>query len=545
MNSNISPSLKKQHQQAKQTVDRFVRRFEPSYRQLVRHAALPLVLTPELLNYLRNQFLRSEELQVPWVAEVDLLLSDLCKPVGYEQYAMDIDVRAYLLAEMQQDESGVKQMQEVARLLIAYLKHLSLSDPYIRQNELQAQQWSAMVYLDDQRDEAVSQIAHAFQEVANSSLINRDEIARLSGITQELQEQLKREPEKYQDFLEYANSVSKLIAGESINEENLNRSYSVSGIALQVPTQLVPGRNSDSNTILTFETFEFDVATIEVKAPKGRSKKSEPIINRTRHQAQYFTENLPDNISLEMVSIPGGAFMMGSPETEEKSLDWERPQHEVTVQPFFMGKYTITQAQWRVVAGMEQVNRQLNPDPSRFKGDNLPVESISWDDAVEFCDRISKYTEKNYRLPSEAEWEYACRGGTTTAFHFGETITSELANYDGTTVYGSGTEGEYRETTTPVGSFGVANVFGLYDMHGNVWEWCLDDWHENYDGAPTDGSPWLGQKDNDNDNRFQLLRGGSWINVPEDCRSAFRYYGNYIYNYFGFRVVVVAGARIL
>jgi len=167
---------------------------------------------------------------------------------------------------------------------------------------------------------------------------------------------------------------------------------------------------------------------------------------------------------------------------------------------------------------------------------------VSWFSAVEFCDRLAARTTREYRLPSEAEWEYACRAGTTTPFHFGETITSELANYNAEYTYGAGVKGTYREQTTEVGSFGVANTFGLYDTHGNVWEWCLDDWHDNYEGAPTDGSPWL----ENNDNLYQkqgraILRGGAWINNPKVCRSASRYYINrvgrdIIYYLIGFRV---------
>jgi formylglycine-generating enzyme required for sulfatase activity len=178
-----------------------------------------------------------------------------------------------------------------------------------------------------------------------------------------------------------------------------------------------------------------------------------------------------------------------------------------------MGKYPITQAQWKAVAALPQINRKLNPDPSRFKGANRPVERVSWLDAVEFCDRLSQHTSKPYRLPSEAEWEYACRAGTTTPFHFGETITTDLANYETS-----------RRETTPVGSFGVANAFGLCDMHGNVWEWCADRWHFNYQGAPNDGSAWVDANENKNDSQIgRGLRGGSWYNYPEGCRSARRY----------------------
>ena len=215
-----------------------------------------------------------------------------------------------------------------------------------------------------------------------------------------------------------------------------------------------------------------------------------------------------------MVYIPGGNFIMGSP--SGKGRDSEKPQHQVAVQSFFMAKYPITQRQWRKVAALPKINRELQTEPSNFKGNSLPVERVSWYDAVEFCARLSKYTGKKYRLPSEAEWEYACRAGTNTSFHFGETITDKLANYDGNHTYASEPKGEYRERTTPVGQY-PPNAFGLYDMHGNVWEWCLDDWHSNYEGAPTDGSAWFGGED-DNLSQKQaraVLRGGSWDYNPE------------------------------
>ncbi len=270
--------------------------------------------------------------------------------------------------------------------------------------------------------------------------------------------------------------------------------------------------------------FEFDVATLEQRNQIfGFGNRW--VIKRQKKQATGIIEVLEETIELELVEIPGGTFLMGSLENEEGSKDSERPQHEVTVANFFMGRHPVTQAQWRVVANFPQIERQLKPEPSRFKGDNRPVERVSWYDAVEFCVRLSKHTGRKYRLPSEAEWEYACRAGTNTPFHFGQTITSQLANYNARSTYGNGSQGEYRKETTPVGSFGVANAFGLYDMHGNLWEWCLDDWHHSYQGAPTDGSAWF--DDNNNDNFFQkqgsvLLRGGSWNDNPENCRCASR-----------------------
>ncbi|MFB2934951.1 formylglycine-generating enzyme family protein [Aerosakkonemataceae cyanobacterium BLCC-F154] len=277
------------------------------------------------------------------------------------------------------------------------------------------------------------------------------------------------------------------------------------------------------------------------------------VIKRIERQAEYFVEDLGAKVELEMVLIPGGSFLMGSPENELGRTDDESPQRQVTIKPFCMGKYPVTQAQWKAVAALPQVSRELNPDPSYFKGADRPVECVSWYDAVEFCDRLTNKTERKYRLPSEAEWEYACRAGTTTPFHFGETITTDLANYRGTDneeykwsgSYGRGPKGIYRQETTPVGSFKVGNRFGLFDMHGNVWEWCADHWHSNYEGAPVDGSAWVNEPQNENDNNSQIdmvLRGGSWLNYPEDCRSACRSddvagSGN---NHIGFRIVCSA-----
>ena len=280
-------------------------------------------------------------------------------------------------------------------------------------------------------------------------------------------------------------------------------------------------------------------------------------IIKERHRVQHFVEDL-NGVPLQMILIPEGKFIMGAPESETDSNESERPQHPVEVSTFFMGRYPITQVQWRAVAAMDKVLRDLEPNPSRFKGDNRPVEQVSWYDAIEFCARLSMHTKKNYRLPSEAEWEYACRAGTTTPFHFGETISTQLANYDGDYIYGRGEKGDSRNGTTAVDFFKVANAFGLSDMHGNVWEWCADPWHDNYQGAPLDSRVWDEKNDNDNyyqniaehlaellkDDRGRVRRGGSWFNYPWDCRSAFRLRGNPVdtYDSYGFRVAC-GGAR--
>ncbi|MDJ0713855.1 MAG: SUMF1/EgtB/PvdO family nonheme iron enzyme [Prochloraceae cyanobacterium] len=287
--------------------------------------------------------------------------------------------------------------------------------------------------------------------------------------------------------------------------------------------------------------FDFDVVTVNASGKE---------VKRDKSKARYFKEDLGNGVTLDLVAIPGGKFLMGTEDEEierlVKKFDWdwyrlEKPQHSVTVKAFFMGKFPVTQAQWRAVANLPKVDRDLESDPSNFKGNNRPVEQVSWYDAVEFCKRLSKATEREYRLPSEAEWEYACRAGTTTPFHFGETITSELANYDGTITYADEPEGQNQKQTTDVGKF-PPNAFGLYDMHGNVFEWCADAWHDNYEGAPNDGSAWTEGGESDTG----VLRGGSWGVYPSFCRSAYRVYDLiagrvFISDDVGFRVVCVGG----
>ena len=273
---------------------------------------------------------------------------------------------------------------------------------------------------------------------------------------------------------------------------------------------------SQQKPSLSLKTFSFETVTVNAQGN---------IVNRRNLEAKYFVEDLGNGITLEMVEIPGGTFMMGSQEGKPTSKFLgltmssgggekgrsrnESPQHQVTVPSFYMGKFVVTQAQYEAVMGK---------NPSHFKGKKRPVEEVSWNDAVTFCQRLSQKTRRTYRLPSEAEWEYACRAGTTTPFYFGETITTDLANYNGDYIYASAPKGEDREKTTDVGTF-LPNAFGLYDMHGNVWEWCADAWHDNYKGAPTDGGVWL---ENGN-NSHSPLRGGSWGYFPANCRSACRY----------------------
>lgn len=270
-------------------------------------------------------------------------------------------------------------------------------------------------------------------------------------------------------------------------------------------------------------SYDFTTVTLDARGE---------VVKRRQGTARYFKEEA-GGIDMEMVHVPGGEFAMGTNAAEavevrkeierywKDSGDWvnkELPQHEVIVPDFYIGKFQVTQAQWRTVARWPKVKIDLTLDPSNFKGDLLPVEQVSWADAQEFCARLTKKTGKLYRLPNEAEWEYACRAGTMTPFAFGETITTEFVNCDGNNPYAGTEKGEFRKQTSPVGSLGVANAFGLFDLHGNVWEWCQDVWHESYDSAPRDGSAWL----SGGDSSLRVLRGGSWYDDSRNCRAASR-----------------------
>jgi cell division protein ZapA (FtsZ GTPase activity inhibitor) len=413
-------SLEQEQKYARQQVDRFVRRFEPSYKKLAYYAALPLVLTPELLNYLRNQLLWKEGENIPWVAEVDLLLSDICRPVGYEQYAMEPAVRAYLISEME-EVLGKKQIEAVARLLITYIKHLSQTNPYISSQELETQQWAAMVCIDDKRQEAVGQISQAYRKCIEATegrgnpLLNRAEMERLSRITQELAPQLR----DYPTLLAFAEVVRRLDADPTkVSDELLNRSWRVADVELRLPNAPVPSQEDTSSStsqlpnrrtfkfeeaIIVFEdeidlqSFEFEVATLNrdiigfinelvfarkkyylndiqiqvltqalnkqtyqeiaetlayssshikeiaselwkllseifnTKVTKTNLKSlfvnGELVIHRTRLQALGYSEDLGNGVQLEMVAIPEGSFVMGSPEGEEGHSESESPQH--------------------------------------------------------------------------------------------------------------------------------------------------------------------------------------------------------------------------
>ena len=230
------------------------------------------------------------------------------------------------------------------------------------------------------------------------------------------------------------------------------------------------------------------------------------IVNWTSHTAEQFTEVLGNDIGLDMLIIPAGVYQMGSPRDTGNSD--ERPQHLVRIKSFMMSKILTSQAQWKAIMG--------KLPPCRFKGDSLPVERISWSDAQNFCQRLSSKTGRNYGLPTETQWEYACRAGTTTLFSFGESITSDVANFNGEHTFREEPRGIYFHATNEGGKF-PPNAFGLFDLHGNLWEWCADNWLEDYISSPRDGSSYQNKE-----SRYRVARGGSWHEPPGLCRSASR-----------------------
>ncbi len=272
--------------------------------------------------------------------------------------------------------------------------------------------------------------------------------------------------------------------------------------------------NDDRATASNLDSFNFDIISVD---RTGRE------IKTTNAKASYYTEDLGNGIGLDMICISGGDFQFNSASKQK-----EQSPQSIQIKPFYMAKFLLTQVQWQaIVAKCDRVDKNLNEDPSHFKGDNSPVETVSWHDATEFCRRLSQKTGSLYRLPTEAEWEYACQAGGSSPFHFGDTISSDLANYNANYTYAEENAGKYRARTVEVGTF-PPNGFGLYDMHGQVWEWCADSWREDYH-----------QNANSNNDRSPL-RGGAWNYRPNYCRSNFRYHigqRNLISKFIGFRIV--------
>ncbi|WP_088242864.1 formylglycine-generating enzyme family protein [Calothrix rhizosoleniae] len=528
--TKASPTATNSHKrgQREDLTTRRIRVFEQRYGkkalELAYHAAFPLTITSHLLYCLRSNFVTD----CPWYAVGDVLLG-LCESIGYDLYEMEEDTRSVLIKRLSEDKRfGEQQLQKLADFMAQYI-----FNRFTQENNEYRREWIPLSYLMADSQEA-KLIKEQLQSLLQSLLENDEERIKWKELEEKYEDLLRKEG--FEPLL-LKPSLDEL-EGESILDDEQKQIAQAMGVKF---------KPFEFDVAVISPTFEFETVTVNARGEE---------INTEQHQAIYYVEFLgetpgePAELSIEMVAIPGGTFAMGSPENDPQRYKTESPQHPVTVQPFFMGKYPVTQAQWRFVAQLTQVNQEIYSEPSNFQGDNLPVEQVSWYDAVEFCSRLSQYTGRPYTLPTEAEWEYACRADTTTPFHFGETITGDLANYRASRTYASEAKGEDRNQTTPVGQF-TPNAFGLYDMHGNVWEWCLDDWHNSYENAPTDDTAWF---DSEDDNLSQkrgnaVLRGGSWFNLPKLCRSVYRYADvraerDFINSDIGFRVVCAVG-RIL
>ncbi len=341
------------------------------------------------------------------------------------------------------------------------------------------------------------------------------------------------------EVLERLNSTLILNKSEVSTKKNIPKNIGNDDKGLQnkqVLNKNIKTKNRSRNSLISeLKPFEFEVVTINridnfLGLLGWKKVKTEQKLTKVK----YFTANIGNGVTIDFISIPGGKFFMGSPPEEEGHLNSESPQHWVKIKPFYLSKYIITQAQWQVV---------MKNNPSYYTGLNRPVENVSWYDAMEFCEKLSKIIQrkgtssKKFRLPSEAEWEYACRGNTETTFHFGDYITTEFANYNCEYTYSDEPRGTCRKQTSEVGSF-PPNAFGLCDLHGNVWEWCADVWHNSYENAPNDGT--VRNEEIENNSIPRVVRGGSWNDHPWLCRSASRlcYGPEDRFNNLGFRVAI-------
>ncbi|EAZ89369.1 formylglycine-generating enzyme family protein [Crocosphaera chwakensis] len=541
----------------------FEQDYDANTCDLLKRSAFPLSLSPDLLYYLRHH--QDKNKQPSWYAIADILLSGLVRRVDRELYEMSPDIRKILLEKLSKE-----QLKTLAHQLQTYIRAQIAENSLLPPN-LQHQEWLSLAYL--QPSQAVDQLKQALKQALDHN--NR---VRLVGLTT-LLESLSSALEGYEPLLmvtEPLNAYSRgdLTALANALERDIDNEQDLqNGLIEQIQT-ISPFKFSQLEPLtLNIPTLQF-VFTAETVFVDNTGK----IIKKQPIKAYYYDEilegeteeNKDDNFAnIRMIYIPAGQFFMGTPDEEIEQLskkydadyfNQEKLQHLVNVPSFYLSQTPITQAQWKVIASREdlKVEQDLQLEPSNFKGKNRPVEKVSWEEAVEFCQRLSKWTGKGYKLPSEAKWEYACRSVINSPssvnneeltlkqwnqqyhqpFHFGPTLTSKIANYRADKTFADEPTGQYRKKTIPVGQFSP-NAFGLYDMHGNVWEWCEDDYHSSYDGAPNDGSAWI----DENSTRTKILRGGGWIYNPHYCRSAFRNLSNRDNheNDVGFRVMCDAG----
>jgi formylglycine-generating enzyme required for sulfatase activity len=488
------------------------------------HASFPLTLTTELIYALRQHFFRD----LPWSVAPELLLSSLCDAVGYDLYEMKLAVRRNLLEKLaaKSTEDGGSCLDELVEFMGDYIAaQLDASTSSIAGSlgySPEITKWTALSFLNPDLP-----VTRKIENILAQLLQNSADDPRICFQVANL---VKNQADLLGVKGFHAVAIERLrdLAQRVRRQEPLgDRSDALGGMRSLMRQAGFPALKTAEIQYAKIEclnSFAFTTVRLDIKGKQTI---------QTSQEAYFYTETLPERLNLAMVAIPSGEFMMGSPASEDLRFKDESPQHHVAIAPFFMGKYAVTHAQWRIVAGLPVVTRELNLR-SRAAGDNHPVKDVSWTEAEEFCQRLSTATGRNYQLPNEAQWEYACRAGTTTPFHFGGTITGQVANYNSSEVYGRERPVKWQKETVPVGSF-PPNDFGLYDMHGNVWEWCFDHGHGNYQNVPMNDIPWT----DENAEKTRVVRGGSWGSDPWFCRSACRYKFDRDFNV-GFRVVCCA-----
>ncbi|MEM7536666.1 MAG: formylglycine-generating enzyme family protein, partial [Chloroflexota bacterium] len=297
----------------------------------------------------------------------------------------------------------------------------------------------------------------------------------------------------------------------------------VSGVALSLPILTGDQWTLRSQKVPTpaLQTTAFDSAHLTPGVKDTWGQREWPIDRQSQTQ-EFFTQQVGLDFKLQMIYIPGGQYQMGA---QDNAGDYrEQPVHTVDVPAFFLSRFLITQQQWLFISKRAKVRYELTQKPSAFNSyggttNTIPVSQITWFEATEFCERLYAMTGLPYRLPTEAEWEYACKAGTSTSFHFGWTISPSVANYDNRHRYRESPKRSFTHgMPTSVGAYMAPNAFGLQDMHGNVWEWCADHWYPDY----TDSGTTVDARTTDLRDAERVIRGGAWDSPPDMCRSSYR-----------------------
>ena len=487
------------------------------------HAAFPSSLTVDLLYRIWSTFQRDihgKPLNIPWVSISDLLFSPLCEEIGYELYEMNEFIRSQLLKNLKSDERfGDTRIRELAEFLMSeYQLELNSSDPDVR-DLAHTQRWTALAY--SQPRDAVYEIALS---LSNLGLDEPTEWARMVSLIEAFQEPF--DDAGFSNLIAYVRGMYYWLQDDreqaacTLGNLLVNKDqFEIEGVRLFIP-KIEKFKNVEPVTILSLSTFNFVAPSIR-KVPKVWFLDSGWRISKISKQAEFFLEDLETGFNLEMVLVPQGELRKNT-QPSDNSIGIMR------VNSFFISKYPITKQQWRRVAELPQISIPLSQNPTNMRGPHNPVVRISCYEAIEFCERLSQRTGRLYRLPTEVEWEYACRAGTESIFAFGDKLLPQWANFYQKTSLRQNTKSfvlqdrTYGESTF-VGFFKLANNFGLYDMHGNVWEWCS----------------------NSNLTKDQTItmfpvRGGSWMTHEIECSSTSRKEVNpkSVSSEIGFRVIL-------